>query len=69
MIETFETGFPKVVGLKLCGKLHYFFRSVVDAAWNWLKKNEGNRNTGRVGRPRKASAKPDLWNGCPWFGI
>jgi hypothetical protein len=69
MIETIEAGFPMVVGLKLCSKLQYFFRSAVDAAWNWLRNNPGNKNTKRAVRPLRVREKPDLWSGYPWFGI
>jgi hypothetical protein len=69
MIETIETGSPKVVDLKPCGKPHFPFRSLVDSAWSWLTKNEGPRTTKRAVRPVKVCEKSDLWNGYPWFGI
>ncbi len=69
MIAIIEIGSPKTVGLKLYCKLHYFLRSAVDAAWNWLRNNAGNKNAKRAVRPRKDRGRPDLWNGYPWFGI
>jgi len=50
--------------------LKCFGRPEADAAWNPLKKNEDRKRTlERAVRLRTVCAKPDLWNGYPWFGI
>jgi len=69
MIKTIQTGSPNVVDSKPCGKLHSIFRSAMDSAWGWLKKNDGRETTKPALRTRKVCEKSDLWNGYTWFGI
>jgi hypothetical protein len=50
-------------------KVKYFDRSEVDAAWNWLEKNDESPNQTKAtdGNP-DVPDQPDAWDNFRWYG-